>query len=65
MDRVAAAFDCREFGISRKTGYKIFNRYKEFGIQGLEDRSKSSYRHPNELPIQIRTHGTDCQLRRV
>ena len=20
---------CREFGISRKTGYKIFNRYKE------------------------------------
>jgi transposase len=22
---------CREFGISRKTGYKIFNRYKESG----------------------------------
>ena len=21
---------CREFGISRKTGYKIFNRYKDF-----------------------------------
>ena len=44
---------CREFGISRKTGYKIFNRYKEFGIRGLEDRSKCSYRHPNKLPFQI------------
>ena len=35
-DKMAAV--CREFGISRKTGYKIFNRYKEVGIQGLEDR---------------------------
>ncbi|MDH3279566.1 MAG: helix-turn-helix domain-containing protein [Gammaproteobacteria bacterium] len=26
---------CREFGISRKTGYKIFNRYKNFGLVGL------------------------------
>ena len=26
---------CREFGISRKTGYKIFDRYQECGIQGL------------------------------
>jgi transposase len=23
---------CREFGISRKTGYKIFGRYKEHGL---------------------------------
>ena len=28
---------CREFGISRKTGYKIFNRYKDCGIDGLTD----------------------------
>jgi putative transposase len=28
---------CREFGISRKTGYKIFGRYQECGIQGLTD----------------------------
>jgi putative transposase len=26
---------CPEFGISRKTGYKIFDRYQECGIQGL------------------------------
>ena len=29
---------CREFGISRKTGYKIFNRYKDFGLAGLQDQ---------------------------
>ena len=28
---------CREFGISRKTGYKIFNRYKESGFEALSD----------------------------
>lgn len=44
---------CREFGISRKTGYKIFNRYKDFGLRGLEDRAKSPYRHPNKLPFQL------------
>ena len=25
---------CREFGISRRTGYRIFGRYRECGIQG-------------------------------
>ena len=25
---------CREFGIFRKTGYKIFKRYKDCGIDG-------------------------------
>jgi putative transposase len=44
---------CREFGISRKTGYKIFNRYKEVGLRGLEDRSRRPYRHPNKLPFQV------------
>jgi leucine-zipper of insertion element IS481 len=33
---------CREFGISRKTGYKIFDRYQECGVQGLTDRSRRS-----------------------
>jgi putative transposase len=26
---------CREFDISRKTGYKIFTRYKDIGLEGL------------------------------
>ena len=44
---------CREFGISRPTGYKIFNRYKDIGYQGLLDRSRRPYRHANQLPFQI------------
>lgn len=44
---------CREFGISRKTGYKIFNRYRDAGIKGLEDKARSPYRHPNKTPFQI------------
>jgi putative transposase len=35
---------CREFGISRVTGYKIFNRYKDCGLDGLYDRSRAPYR---------------------
>ncbi|QHO73278.1 integrase [Bradyrhizobium sp. CCBAU 051011] len=46
---------CREFGISRKTGYKIFSRYNEIGLEGLTDRSRRPYRHANQLPTQIET----------
>ena len=31
---------CREFGISRKTGYKIFERYENCGVEGLTDRAR-------------------------
>ncbi len=31
---------CRDFGISRKTGYKIFDRYNEHGLRALTDRSR-------------------------
>lgn len=44
---------CREFGISRKTGYKIFNRYKECGIEGLVDRTRRPVRFGNQLPFQV------------
>jgi putative transposase len=44
---------CREFGISRKTGYKIIERYEETGLEGLTDRSRRPYRHANQLPFQI------------
>ena len=46
---------CRQFGISRKTGYKILTRYNEIGLEGLTDRSRRPYRHANQLPIQIET----------
>ncbi len=44
---------CREFGISRKTGYKIFDRYQECGIQGLTDRSRGACRYANQLPFHV------------
>ena len=44
---------CREFGISRKTGYKIFDRYKEHGLQALSDRSRRPVRYANQLPGQV------------
>jgi len=44
---------CREFGISRKTGYKIFNRYKDEGLEALSDRSRRPVRYANQLPDQI------------
>ena len=44
---------CRDFGISRKTGYKIFNRYKEHGLDALCDRSRRPVRYANQLPDQV------------
>src|ERR1700758_5779354 len=44
---------CRDFGISRKTGYKILTRYNEIGLEGLTDRSRRPYRQANQLPFQI------------
>lgn len=44
---------CREFGISRKTGYKLLNRYREEGPIALCDRSRRPVRYANQLPEQI------------
>src|ERR1700739_541599 len=44
---------CREFGISRVTGYKIYDRYKECGLEGLTDRARTPYRYANKLPAQL------------
>ena len=44
---------CRSFGISRKTGYKIFNRYKDQGLDALADRSRRPVRYANQLPDQV------------
>jgi len=53
LDGHKMAAVCREFGISRVTGYKIFNRYKDCGLDGLQERSRRPYRHANQLPFQV------------
>src|SRR5437763_1578859 len=44
---------CRDFGVSRKTGYRIFDRYKEHGLEALSDRSRRPVRYANQLPQQV------------
>ena len=41
---------------SRKTGYKIFDRYQECGVHGLTDRSWRPYRYANQLPFQVENY---------
>ena len=53
LDGEAMSDLCRAFGISRKTGYKIFTRYKEHGLQALSDRSRRPVRYANQLPPQV------------
>jgi transposase-like protein len=53
LDGEAMTDVCRDFGVSRKTGYKIFDRYKEHGLAALSDRSRRPVRYANQLPVQI------------
>lgn len=43
---------CRVFGVSRKTGYKFIERYREFGPAGLDDRSRAPHTHPHAMSTQ-------------
>ena len=53
LDGEAMSDVCRVFGISRKTGYKVFDRYKEHGLEALTDRSRRPVRYANQLPPQV------------
>jgi len=44
---------CKDFGISRKTGYKFRNRYLAHGVRGLVDNSKRPDFHPHKTPETI------------
>jgi hypothetical protein len=44
---------CEELGISRVTGHKIIDRYKESGLEGFNDRSRKPFRQANRLPFQV------------
>ena len=53
LDGEKMAALCEEFGISRKTGYKIYQRYQDIGTRGLTDRSRRPHRHANQLPMPV------------
>ncbi|HMR79649.1 MAG TPA: IS481 family transposase [Polyangiaceae bacterium] len=44
---------CREYGISRKTGYKLMARFKEQGPEGLFDQSRRPLRISRRTPPEI------------
>jgi transposase len=54
LDGEALSELCREFGISRKTGYKIYNRYKEQGLEALSDRLRRRVATPTSCPLSLR-----------
>jgi transposase InsO family protein len=61
LDGEAMTDLCIEFGISRKTGYKIYDRYKESGAEALNDRSRRPYRYANQLPPQLVAQIVGCK----
>src|SRR5215510_10822404 len=44
---------CRQFEVSRRTGYKWFGRYREAGIEGLVDRSRAPLHHPQAMTDEL------------
>jgi transposase len=44
---------CTWFGISRKTGYKILERYWRDGPESLRDQTRAPRCHPNQTPPEI------------
>jgi transposase InsO family protein len=59
----AFAAVCRQFGVSRKTGYKWLARYQMQGVVGLIDRSCAPHAHPQEV---VRAIAERClQVRRA
>jgi transposase InsO family protein len=40
---------CRDFGVTRKTGYKWLERYEAGGMEGLQDESRAPHTHPNAV----------------
>jgi transposase InsO family protein len=44
---------CRQFGISRKTGYKWNERYSLEGAVGLKERSRRPHTHPGVIGDEI------------
>lgn len=44
---------CEEFGISRVTGHKLWQRYQEQGLSGLPNQSRAPHHHPNQTPFEV------------
>jgi transposase InsO family protein len=46
---------CRQFGISRKTGYKWLARYRAWGLEGVQELSRRPRTRPRCVPTEVVT----------
>lgn len=53
LDGEPMASLCREFEVSRKTGYKMLNRYRAYGVEALRDRNRRPIRNANRLAAKV------------
>jgi transposase InsO family protein len=44
---------CEEFGISRKTGYKLLERYDSEGVSAFSEQSRAPKHHPNQTSAKM------------
>lgn len=63
---------CKDFSISRPTGYLWWKRYQAEGISGLQEKSRKPYNSPGktspeieEKIVQLRTHRPDWGARKL
>ena len=44
---------CTRYGISRNTGYKWLERYRQLGVGGLRDQSRTPRSSPHQTPADV------------
>ena len=44
---------CARHGISRQAGYNTLERFQQHGWEGLEERSRAPWHHPNQTPAEM------------
>jgi transposase InsO family protein len=44
---------CQSFGIARETGYVWLRRYRQNGMDGLQERNRAAHRHGNQTAAEI------------
>lgn len=55
----------RKYGLSRPTVYKWLKRYKEFGVDGLKERSRTPLHSPNQTKDEIVKLIVDEKLKNI
>src|SRR5260370_35731877 len=48
---------CEAYNITRETGYYWLRRYRQGGVEGLQDRDRAPRQHPNQTPQEIEEAG--------